>query len=396
MTLLKRKEYLSVNLSSSQLTSVLDLYIYSAVTPIFQRCQSFALQWVCDLLCVVNTTPHKRKFSVNLTNEDLTLALGRILTCAPEEQMAALKYAALDRIYLITFISTFSRLAKRALPEADPETLSNARNSERQAILKTLGLQSWMVEPLLNKVALYDRLSDLFVSYISEKYVKLAQLRTKAMINGSGLKLSEKDLNANNNMMIVRAIYKYSAEKGTLTDFIQMWMRSNNNPRFAHEFGLAYSLPQSKRKALSKQGWVETGGAVMNLAVDLEDAENVASDISGNMLDQSEDTSNLQFLYKAAAMLRDDAQVRFYMKAFGFPDLSDALRQSFIYESQDWTNRVKQWSELKELEAPPPAKTAWRKTSIKRKRRWTATTTSSRFASKTRRTCLPKSNGVGC
>ena len=355
--MLNRREYLQQNLGSFQLISIVDKFVYGAIGPIFAKCPDFAQQWICDLICVINTTPHKRKFSVNLTNEDLTLALGRVLTYPREEQIAALRYAALDRIYLITFISTFLRLAKRAMPEADPETLSSERNAERMTTLSVLGLPSWAVEPLVNTVTLYDRLSDLFISYIAEKYVKLAQLRTVAMINGSGLKLSAKDLNANNNMVIVRAIYKYSADKGTLTDFIQMWMRSNNNPRFAHEFGLAYSLPQGKRKALSKQGWVETGGAVINLASPLEDADKVACSLSGTMLDQQDDSHNLQFLHKAASMLRNDPHVKFYMKAFGFPDLIDELTTPSYSELQGFIGSVNELSDLQDIDAAAAAGT---------------------------------------
>ena len=362
--LLKQREHLQQNLSSAQLIGILDSFLYRAISPIFERCPDFALQWVCDLLCVINTMPHKRKFSVNLINDDLSQALGRVLTCPPSERIAALRHAALDRIYLITFVSTFLRVARRALP--DPDADFDLHKVARHDALRLLGAPTWAVEPLINKVELYDRLSDTFVSYISEKYVKLAQLRTKAMINGCNLKLSEKDLNANHNMVIVRAIYKYSSQKGTLTDFVQTWMRSNNNPRFAHEFGLAYTLPQSKRKVLSKQGWVETGGAVMNLASPLEDAEGVASDISGSMLTQAEDDGNLQFLYKCAAMLRDDAQVRFYMKAFGFPDLRPPRHPSFNMEQAAFADRVNELGDLKDLAVPPPRHPPrWRKVYVK-------------------------------
>jgi hypothetical protein len=350
--LFTQTERLEVNLGSSQLIEILDSFIYKAIDPIFTQAPNFSLQWVCDMLCMINTTPNKRKFSVNMENALLSKALGKILTCKAKDRLEMLKTAALERIYLITFVNTFLIAARKALPENAPELLSDARNLDRLQVSTLLGIQIWAIEPVVNKVVVYHRLTHTFVSYIAEKYEKLAMLRTRAMMKGNGLHISEKDLYMNNSMMVVRAIYKYSAAKGTLTDFILLWMRSNNSPRFAHEYDLSYTLPQGKRNALTGQGWEERGVAVMNFAVTLDDAEEVASDISGSMLSASEDKSCLQLLYRSATMLKDEADVRFYMKASGFPDLSDQLVCYKTLIEEELESRVNYLCDLKQLDGP--------------------------------------------
>lgn len=323
--LLTHKEHLELNLGSSQLIEILDNFLYKSIEYIFTQAPDFSLQWVCDMLCMINTTPHKRKFSVNMDNDSLTKVFSQILVCKIKDRLSTLKKAALDRVYLVTLVSTFLSLANRALPECDPELLSDNRNIERLQLISLLGMSIWTIEPTVNDITLYSRLTHTFLSYISEKYEKLCLIRTRAMMKGHGLHISEKDLYMNNSMMIIRAIYKYSAEQGTLTNFIVLWMRSNNSPRFAHEYDVAYELPQSKRNALSKHGWEDTGGAVMNLAVPLEDAADVASDLCGSILTVKEDSAGLQLMYKAATMLKDDDDVVFYMKSAGFPDKTDQL-----------------------------------------------------------------------
>jgi hypothetical protein len=314
-----RNERIKDNLSSAQWVEILDQFIYSGIDIIIAKSPMFFLQWTCDMLCDINVSPHKRLFSVNLPLNELHTTLMRIITGDPAERNRLLRYAALDRVYLFTLLGRYLDVLAKAQSDRD----ANASLESKYLATHTLELPSWRIEPVYNQVRMYDRLARDFVGIIAEKYYRLAYTRTQAMVKGVGLMISQEDLYANNVMTIVRSIYKYSATKGTLTNFILQWMQANNSPRFGHEYGQAYSLPQSKRNELSKQNWETGAGAVVNLASDLDDALDVSADLYGHSTEQTE--SMLEVVYKAASYLRDDHDVVFYMQASSYPYLGGRL-----------------------------------------------------------------------
>lgn len=310
-------ESLNINLGSSQWFDILDTFIYNAVDEIITKSPTYFLQWVSDMLCEVYMAPHKRLFSVDLSTPDLGVELCRVLVCKPSQRLRHLKVASLDRIYLLTMVSRYINLCKTAAMTTDDLILRQSK----YAALSVIGLPHWKVDPVRMTVELYDRLALRFLEYIAEKYYRLASTRTQAMAAGVKMLISKQDLYANNMLTIIRAIHKFSSKKGTLTTFVTQWMQANNNPRFGHQYGSAYSLPQGKVASLSKQNW-EDSGAMINIAIGIEEAENAASDIRGVAVENKENSSNLEMLYRAATMLRDDSDVAFYMKANSFPQIS--------------------------------------------------------------------------
>lgn len=316
--LVNKKETITENLSSSQYISVFDDLVYSAIKPIAEKAGVFTVQWAFDLLATIGMSPHKRAFSVQLAPEEVAILLGKVASCPPDKRVTYIKQCKLDRAYLMAFINRFLNIANKALAESDPEGLSPERNTERKLALDALGMNAWEVEPAINTVEFYSRVARTFVSRIAEKYLRLVFLRTKAMLSNNNMNISAIDLYANNVMTVVRSIYKYSPEKGTLTNFLILWMRSNNNPRFGHEVNIAYSIPQGKRRELSNNGWEDKTGAVTNIAVNIDDALEVPAS-------PDEDTDHDALLYKTVAMLRDYPSVRFYAAANSFPDTSDKL-----------------------------------------------------------------------
>lgn len=311
-SLVNKKETITDNLSSAQYISIFDAFIYAAIEPIALKAGSFITQWAFDMLAVIGAAPHKRAFSVLIQPEEVSLLLGNLIVAPPNMRLHYLKKCMLDRAYTVALINRFLLIAERAVPEADPETLSPERNVERKLTLQVLGMNSWEIEPTINIVEFYSRIARTFISRIAEKYLRLAYIRTKAMMNNN-MNISGEDLYSNNVMTVVRAIYKYSADKGTLTNFLILWMRSNNNPRFGHEVNIAYSLPQGKRRELTNNNWEDKSGAVTNIAVNIDEAIDIAYDA-----DESDEQDAV--LYKATAMLRGFPSVRFYAAMHEFPD----------------------------------------------------------------------------
>jgi hypothetical protein len=157
------------------------------------------------------------------------------------------------------------------------------------------------------------------------------------MSAGVKLHISRDDLYANNVLMIVRAIHKYSSKKGTLTNFVIQWMQANNNPRFGHVYGESYSLPHNKRAALMQSNWDEVGqgGAVVNLAYDMDAAVNASVDLHGN---REEDASNDDFIHSVASMLTHDRDVRMYMIGNSMPHV---IPRAYDLEERSALVRVK-------------------------------------------------------
>jgi hypothetical protein len=316
--LVNKKETITENLSSAQYVAVYDNFLYEAIAPIATKANTFIVQWAFDLIATIGSAPHKRAFSVQISPEEVSLLLGNLIVAPPEKRLHYIKQCRLDRAYLNALINNFLTIARKALPEDDPEKLSFQRNAERQIAMTTLGMRAWEVEPAVNIVDYYSNLARIFLTRIAEKYFRLAYIRMKAMMNNA-MNISGEDLYMNNMHTIIRSIYKYSSEKGTLTNFLILWMRSNNNPRYGHEMGTAYSIPQGKRRELTNNNWEDKTGAVTNIAVNIDEALEVADDPDF----ASDDYDNI--LYKSVAMLRSYPTVRMYAVMSGFPDPVNSL-----------------------------------------------------------------------
>ena len=348
---LKINQRISVNLGSNQLIYILDDFLYEAVGYIFKFAPDFSLQWLCDMLFTICNTTRKRLFSVEITNKELEKLLRVAITAKYSERLDLVKRAALDRIFVVTFISTFLTIAHKSIPETYPELLPDERNLERRDAMLVLNMKQWSIEPTYNAVNLYNTLVYTFIAYIGEKYYKLSFQRTMAMAKNSGLNISKADLYSNNNLALIRAIYKYSPSKGTLTNFIQMWMRANNSPRFGHTYGTAYELPQSKRAALVESNWLDGNIAVNNMAVDLIAAENVTSDITGvSSTDKS--GTDLELCYTSAAMLRYYPDVKVYVQYYGFPDFHETLIDHYTKDKKEIRESVKIMMDTELIDSP--------------------------------------------
>ena len=251
------RERLEVNYSSAQLMYVLDRLLFRAVTPLLK-----------------NTT--------YLDNALLD-------TAAWYSKSQRRKLSGFDKPQFLTqcleFCTSVDVLTKAALWKR--------MGLERSLVLYLL--QNWLASPShytgdnlyrdRGHVLFWYNAAVEFRSQIAEKYLRHAMREAQkyyaSQSQGSGDRLDPDDLMQNYTLAVMRAIDKLDPTKGTLTSYVNHWMRdASTNSKFRYESGVAFNLNSAQRRATA------SGDGISNYSLSSE-VDPVHEDDTDEKLEQA-------------------------------------------------------------------------------------------------------------
>lgn len=268
---LKRvNEQLDHNYTSYQLLSVLDKLTWKAMWPIvnttnyFDRVLATVVAWAA-----INP---RRKVSSLPRDRFNTYAMAYLSAEDPKLKMRILRRMRLERNIPLFVIGRFLHLTQDQSVEKPKPALVNALAIKDHQNL-------WFA---VRECDYWYKHAVAFKGMILEKYMRFVMMEAQLFYkqqrnNNPHLNFDLDDIAQNFVLAVNKAIDKCDAQQGTLTSYIQNWIKdAKGNPQLRGEYGIAYTIPASQRRNMTKTDHPKA----VNIAVSIESDEllNLASD----------------------------------------------------------------------------------------------------------------------
>lgn len=301
--LLKIKERLKINLSGSQISTILDDLLYEALKYIILY-TDFVENYIVELLPVVST--NKRRKFASIDREAFINNLFSFIVIKDKSiKVKLLRSCFLERNIIYDCIEEFFEKSKQYTQLYQDFLLTSnlEKKLEIRAALLDIESRVLVIDKsrmnlfciLQNVKAYYDN-TQIFKSMIVEKYIRLAYNESCIAAKSTGLNVDPLELFKNLILSISKAIDKYNPEKGALTSYIKWWfMDGTNQTNNTHEYGIAFSVPNPQRRRILSE--MEN---VFNFSISLEKCWNVVTneETVENILVFNQNEENISLLIK--------------------------------------------------------------------------------------------------
>lgn len=275
MAVLKKvDEKIKDNYSSAQYMEVWDTLLYNALDPIL-KCSNIADIIISDVLHFY-TENHRRKIS-SLSKDDTFTAIFLFLVAPKEAKLKRLKAIKFERSILRLIISTF--LDKTNNYQELHVALAQCPTKRQPKILIPLIEQSIALNKeedlflAINTVNFWNEQAADFKNQLLEKYTRLIVTTAQQFYETNNSRMRLDDVIQNLFLFSSKALDKYDSSRGTLTTYVQSWMKHAKNVSAVQEDGTAFLLPNMKRSS------------VHNVSVSLNDEEALQVEDESNTMD---------------------------------------------------------------------------------------------------------------
>lgn len=297
------------NLTGGQVQEVLDHLMYRAVEPIVLHSTVFDAQ-VAHLLSVAATNK-KRKLSALPREEFLNKACFALLCDDREAKYEAIRTSKIERGFVYNFVVEFlkhvgdyAKLYEQYLIRPDRHLDMRLR-----AIENGVGFPREHLLPAINTCTRYLDKTYEFRNVVMNNYLRHAYKQAMAFCSQRGENFDFWDVYQNLVVAVAKAIGKYDSASGALTSYVNYWLlnaQTYASAEHGHEYGIAYSIPQSTRKSMA-----QNSGSVadVNFSVSLDEllAEDLTlgdlltdgKTVDGSKQDEQENEKMLMLIKKA-------------------------------------------------------------------------------------------------
>ena len=249
------KESLTERFSSNQLVNVLDDLLLNALTSIAQSCDY--LDSMSSSCLVWYNTNTRRKISS--LPKDKVLQLLMIYPIAEtKSKVRILKKLRLERNIRFFLIESFMQ---EALKYSDLEVKMLKTKDEveyrllrdKMHSIQTTLQAKYDVGAIYRQVKFWYDQAIKFRNQIMEKYMRHTAMSASMYFKSASNRLDLSDVVQNFQLALNKAINKFDQRKGTLTSYINHWLRHARSAAHGstHEYGIAYVIPGNVRKDMA-------------------------------------------------------------------------------------------------------------------------------------------------
>lgn len=272
------KESIGDNYTSSQLLGSLDILIFNAIDAIIEHTDWLDL--VVGRILLWYGDNKKRKLSP-IPKEDFMEMCFLYLCSDAKGKMQIIRQMEMERNVWLSSCKLF------CMHPVDEDPLNPLRVFYKERSGKDL----WVAH---RDVAYWSGKAFEMKSKIMEKYLRYTLTMANSYYKNSNTSVDLDDLIQNFTLAVSKAIDKCSVNHGTLTSYIQQWMRSaQNSSASGHEYGIAYSVPQASRKQFLE-------GRSPNIYVPIDAEEVLAVAHEDNSLETDSEIAHIRLLAKHA------------------------------------------------------------------------------------------------
>lgn len=276
------------NLTGEQIQIILDLFLYKALEPVVVHSTVFDTQ--VSYLLNLTTGNRKRKISSIERETVIELLASYLVATDRREKFEIVRSARIERSFIHTFLSRFQS-HNREFMSLYREYMVNAKSREvLREQLDYMARQAGCAsrEDLYRIMSLVDGYLRNFYNYrttVVDHYVKMASKQAASYIESNpSMNYDFMDVRQNILKSVLIAIDKYDSDRGPLTSYINWWvLNALTCGTDEHEYGIAYTIPQTQRKKLAtgSSGEVNFSVSLDGMANDDEDGErNLHSSVS--------------------------------------------------------------------------------------------------------------------
>lgn len=242
------------NLTGEQIQKVMDMLLYKALEPIMLYSDIFDSQ--VSYVLAVAATNRKRKLS-SIPREHLIGNLCAVLTHPDRKaKFEFFRACRLERSFVHSFIRKFLSDNEGYL-ETYREFILNPEPDARAHIsnLSYIGAGCNRVEmyKMISHATAYLEKFYEFRSTVLDNYLRHSSSQAKAYMSASSnTQVDFLDLKQSILKAMVVALDKYDSSKGALTSYIKWWILNAQTCSADHEYGVAYTVPQSQKRKLAE------------------------------------------------------------------------------------------------------------------------------------------------
>lgn len=269
-SLKKVKEQLGHNYTSFQLLSVLDQLLWKSMWPILRTTDYF--DRVLAIVIGWSATNPRRKLSSLPKERFNTYALAYLAADTPKTKLRILKKMRIERNVLFYVVGKFLDVLRDAPPARPTAKIVNALS-----VFDHEGL--WFAA---RESEYWHQQSIAFKGMIMEKYMRFVMMEAQMFHkqqrhHNPHLNFDIDDIAQNFILAVNKAIDKCDAQQGTLTSYIQNWIKdAKGNPQLRGEYGIAYTIPASQRRAVALSP--KNKAVNISVSIDSEELRNLRSD----------------------------------------------------------------------------------------------------------------------
>jgi hypothetical protein len=269
------------NLTGEQIQKVMDMLLYKALEPIMLYSNVFDSQ-VSYVLSIV-TRNRKRKLS-SVPREELVESLATVLTHPdPAYKFKTFRECRIERSFIHCFIKRFLELNQDFLPTYHRFLIEpNAENKAAVDNMAYIGSGCDKRADMYRMVTQASAYLNKFYAFRSatlDNYLRHSSTQAKARITQTqNNQLDFHDLKQSILKAMVVALDKYDSSKGALTTYINWWVLNAQTCSSDHEYGVAYTVPQSQKRKLAEGRSTE-----VNFSVSLDALKKPGEDDERNL-----------------------------------------------------------------------------------------------------------------
>lgn len=262
--------------STAQLLKTLDELLYRAVYPIIEN-TSFMDTFLANVIPWIYYEG-RRKISPLKRERVMTLLLFYLVSNDSGEKKKILRKLSIERNLIIDAVTLFLSITDKYVKCVNqyPKATEFQRyrlSAEMAQTLRIVGANNSVDLYLVNRdIRVWLQYTLEFKNQIQEKYIRHALMLANAHIKSTNSQIDLDDLIQNFLMAISKAIDKCSANHGTLTTYINHWLRNAvTSGKSIHEYGIAYRIP-----SLEKRRHVAGKAINSNISIPLDALADVA------------------------------------------------------------------------------------------------------------------------
>lgn len=248
------------NLTGGQIATIMDTLLYDALGELMLRTDVFDVQLAYIL--ALSTSNKKRKLcSAVERTESITMLVRAMTSTDRQVKLDIVSKLGLERQFVFVFLRKFldryydnyMSVYRKFLISRDHD--EHLRLSQKLDVMASaVGAESksamFLTLNLLN-TALGHFMS--FYNDVISDFLCFCRQQARFYVTTNTNHFDQDDVRQNFLHAVIRAVNKYDSAKGALTSYVKWWILNAQTCNSSeHEYGIAYTIPQTQRKRLAE------------------------------------------------------------------------------------------------------------------------------------------------
>ena len=331
------------NLTSGQIETVMDTLLNECLAEVVEATNAFDLQ-LTYLLSLITSNRKRKPYNAETRERAVTLII-KALTSPREQKMEYIKELKIERSFTYMFLqrivdtyhSRYCTLYRALIVAKDNHTREKIAK-QLNVFVKQFGAESRsrLFVCLNNVKELLPHFMNFYNDTIMDFYRMCIQQASFYVETNKGKHYDSKDARQNFLRNVMVAVNKYDSSRGTLVSYVKWWILNAQTCNSSeHEYGIAYTIPQTQRKKLATgDNSLSNFSVSLDVESDDDEAQNLHQRVSNDrsldeMVDGHRKAEKLGLLIKRidpVGIARLTLEVKEYFNEWEFEQMRQHMR----------------------------------------------------------------------